>query len=237
MKKVFIPFLSLLIFILSSCNKDGDDIRNYSDVPAIVAFSSETFQPTIITSLGTFLAPELQKFLYTAVVEGDAIWTYFTVNYDKPDDSGANIAYDLTFAKIETAGARATWGGESVDGSYNIPIEKMWIADVFNNRMFLVFEITVPNDQKMMYEMTYDLNEKDNPEVYIRAKKNNPEGSGITTTVYYPFAFNMSHFFSTYKSADNLVKFKIKYKIGINVEGNDQFEYFDLGKHVEVKVE
>jgi len=237
MKKVVLSFICLMMLGLTSCNELGDNIRYYQDVPAIVGISYETLQPTIITSGGTFLAPELQNKLYTEVMEGDAIWSYFNVNYDQPTTSGAYKAYNISFYKVEKGWTQATVGGESAMGDFNIPIEKMLVADVVGNVMFFIFEQKVPKDQQMVYELTYDSNKASEPEIYIRAKKEYPEGSEATETVIYLFAFDMYSFFLMHKDTDNWVKFKIKYKTGVDNEGCDMYSYYAEGALIEVKVD
>jgi len=236
MKKLVFPILGVLMFGFSGCMKPGDNISNL-ELPAIVGVSYETFQPTIITSVGTFLATELQSVLYTELFEGDAIWAYFSVNYDQPTASGEYIAYDLYYGKVETGWTQATVGGESTAGDFDIPIENMWVADLVGNMMFFVFEQTVPTDQKMTYELTYDGNETSEPEIFIRARKDYPKGSASVGTLQYPFAFNMSSFFMTHKDSDNWVRFKIKYKTGVDDEGIDQYDSFNDGSLIEIKIE
>jgi len=237
MKKLVFPILGVLILGFSGCNKPGDNIQSL-ELPAIVGVSWETFQPTMITSMGTFVAPELQSLLYTELYEGDAIWAYFSVNYDQPTASGEYVAYDITPFKVETGWAQPTAGGESMSGDYDIPIAELGVADLLQNRMFIVCQHTsMPADQKFLYEMTYDSDETSVPELCIRAKKDYTAGTGTVGTVNFPYAFNMYSFFMTYKDANNMVKFKMKYKIGVDDDGKDRYEYYLQGTVFEIEVE
>jgi hypothetical protein len=233
MKKLVFPILGVLMLYFSGCNKPGDNIQNL-ELPAIVGMSWETFQPTMITSLGTFLAPELSS---ADFFEGEAIWAYFSVNYDQPNAYGEYIAYDLYALKVETGWTQSTVGGESMAGDYDLPIENMWVADLIGNMMFFIFEHRVSTDQKMLYELTYDGSETSDPVVYIRAKKDYTEGTASVGTLNYPFAFNMSSVFGTYKDSDNWVRFRIKYKTGVDDDENDQYGDFNQGTLIEIKVE
>lgn len=229
MKKLVLPFLCVLMLCLSSCMKTGDNISNYQDIPAIVGISHETFQPTIITSVGTFLAPELSNYLYTDLYEGDAIWIYyFSINFNQPAISGEYIADNIRMDKVDEG-----WVQESISDGFDVPIQNFWVADLVGNVMFCVFEHTAPADKKFKYEMTYESNETSELELCIGAKNDDTESSGIAGT----FAFNMSYFFMTNKNADNVVKFKIKYKTGVDDAGNDQYTYYASGNTFEVKVE
>jgi len=233
MKKLVFAFLGVLMLGLPSCMKTGDNISNYQDIPAIVGISYETFQPTIITSGGTFLAPELSNYLYTELFEGDAIWIYyFSINYDQPTTTGEYIAYDLQFFTVETG-----WAQSGMSGEYDVPITNMGVADLVGNVMFCVFEHKAPTDQKFRYELTYETNEASELELCIRAEYADTESTGTATTVNYPFAFNMYYVFIQYKGADNIVKFKMKYKTGVDDEGNDEYTYYASGVLFEVKIE
>jgi hypothetical protein len=236
MKNLVFPILGVLMFGFFGCMKPGDNINNL-ELPAIVGVNYDTFQPTITTSVGTFLAPELSSVLYSELFDGDAIWAYFSVNYDQPTTSGDYIAYDISYGKVDIGWTQATVGGESTSGEFDISITKMWAIDLIGNIMFFVFEQTAPNNQKMTYELTYDSGETSENVVYIRAKKDYPESSETNVTLQYPFAFNMYSFFMTHKDADNVVKFKIKYKTGVDDDGNDQYGNYDEGSLIQIKVE
>jgi hypothetical protein len=88
-----------------------------------------------------------------------------------------------------------------------------------------------------MYELTYDSNQSSELEIFLRAKKDYPEGTESVGTLHYPFAFNMYPFFMTHKDTDNMVRFKVKYKTGVDDEGNDRYNYYNQGALIELKVE
>ena len=120
MKKIIFPFLGICMFVLSGCFKTGPNVNYYSEEPAIVGLS-DSFQPTLITQFGTFIAPDLQSKIFSDVMEGDALLTQFSVNLDQQPYT----ASDLEYFKIEKEYPRATTGGESSSDDYNFPIENM----------------------------------------------------------------------------------------------------------------
>jgi len=219
--------------------KTGDNIQSFEYVPAVVGYSND-FQPTIITSFGIFLAPELQSVLFTELYEGETILTSFYVNYDQQTSSEYYTAYDVGYYKVEKGWAQSTVEGQTT-GVYDTPIEDMTIYGGIGNVWFFIFRHTAPSDQKFVYEMTYDNNTTDDtPIIYIRAKENEQKGSQSSTTVDYPYAFDMYYFFTTFKNAENRIKFKIQYKTGVDDEGNDQYDdYYDsqFGSIIDIQIE
>ena len=239
MKKLVFPLLGLLFLCMSGCMDTGDNIQSYEYVPAVVGYSND-FQPTLITSIGTFLAPELQSVLFTELYEGETILTSFYVNYDLPTSSEYYTAYNVLYGKVEKGWAYSTSEGQTT-GGYDVPIEDMALYGGVGNIWFFIFRHTAPSDQSFVYEMTYNSNKTDDvPIVYIRAKYDGQQASGTSTTVDYPYAFDMYYFFSTFKDAENRIKFKIKYKTGVDEDDNDQYsDYYDaqLGAIIDIQIE
>jgi len=242
MKKVVFPFLSILMLGLSGClDKGGDNYSSYSSVPAIVQIDYTTLQPVLITSLGKFIAPELQSALYTDLNEGDAILTNFSI-YDNLQTSDENIIVsNVLWVKIGQTSPRSTSGGGSSSDNFDLQnggmkIEGMDIYDIiqydYNKTvMFLVFTHTTFSDQKFDYEMTYDYNE--NTDIYIRAKKNGT-ASQVTATFSYLYAFDMSSYLMTLSQGGKKVSFNLKYKTG-EEDGKDVYGEYE--KAVEIELE
>lgn len=230
MKKIVFPFMSIIMLGLSGCFNGGDNISTFPVAPAIVDFYSAILQPKIITYYGTFFAPELQKAMFTDLDDGDAIYTYFSVNYDQQPSSAEHYTVsEMQWIKVGRAYPAATPGGESTDDDFDVSIKDMKCAWMYDNIVFFEFEHTAPIDQKFTYEMTYD---SDDPSVvYFRAKKNGT-GTQTTSTLIYPYTFDMRFF---PKDADNKLNFYIKYQV-VDEEGN--VEYKDWSdKPFEVTVE
>ena len=209
-KRVIFSFLVTIMLSLSGCFESGENIQTFELVPAVVGYSSQLFQPTIITPFGTFIAPELQKDYFVELMEGDAILTSFYINYDQQSSTEYIVASNVLYSKVEKGWPQSTNEGQST-GDYDVPIENMVLYGGIENIWFFVFRHTASSNQKFAYEMTYDSNVTDDiPVVYIRARKDGQGGSENTTTFDFPYAFNMNYFFTAFKDASNKVKFKIK---------------------------
>ena len=227
-KRIIFSFLGTIILGLSGCFERGDNVMSYDLIPAIVGYSYQTFQPTLKTPGGTFLAPELQNNLFVDLMEGDAILTSFYINYNEETLSEYFTAYNVLYTKVDKGWPQTTFEGEST-GNYDVPIESMSIYGGVEYLWFFVFRHTANYDQSFAYEMTYDEYSTDEiPTVYIRAKKYGQQGSATTSTFDYPYAFDMKYFIETHKDANNRIKFKIKYKTGVDDDGNDKYsDYID----------
>ena len=222
MKKVIFALVAILMFGLSGCFKTGDNITTYPYGPAIVGYSS-TFQPLIITPLGICLAPELQSKLTAGeLYEGSVIWTCFTINHDQKTASGDYIAYSLDWDTVDIYMPFATDGGAG-SGDYDFPIADVEVISWFRNYMFVLFGHTASGNQAVDYEMTFDYNETGvYPEVFIRAKKN---GQGSSNEVFIErfCAFHMGNFVNMHLNSENMLIFDIKYKTGVDDDGNDKY--------------
>jgi len=240
MKKSFLPIVCVLILSLSSCFNKGEKIEYYTSVPAIVAIDYETFQPIIKTQFGTCFAPSLQNALLTDLWEGSAILTSFNINYDQQPSAKYYTVSEMVWNKVDVGYPSATVGGESQTGDFNAFIENLIIYSVVENVVFFVFQHTANNDKVVTYEATYNSDGAVQiPVLYLRAKKSSSGSSG-TGNYEILYAFNMRNFFYEYKNSDNIVKFKIMYKIGEDSEGKDQYrEYVDqyYNSVIQVKME
>ena len=224
MKKIVFLFSSIVMLSLSGCFDKGGNITSYPPMGAIVDFYTDFFQPMIITSSGTYYAPELISAMGD-LYDGDAIWTVFSINYDQqPSLANYYTVSEMQKVKVDKDFPRSTPESEDFD----VPIENMNIVDrvVYEGGdiFFFGFQQTAPTDQRFIYEMTYDPNDSDDPPaVYLKAKKEG-KGSESSKTYNYPYAFNMRHYFASLpKDSNKKVKFKIKYYTG---EGENPYKEF-----------
>jgi len=223
MKKIIFPILGMIMLGLSSCN-DGDNIKPYWDVPAIVGFNSELSQPTLITSEETFIAPMLQRHLSIGDISlGDALLTFFEVNFDQQSFPG-----HIEVSFLEAWHIDKTFPRQTITSEDHTTIENIAGHDViiFNNKnnivLFFAFEHLTHENQMFEYIMTYDpddIAEMEIPTLYIRARKDG-EGSGNVIDVRRRIhAFDMSEFYRI----SNKSKINIKFKIGEDQDGDDIF--------------
>lgn len=218
MKKIMYPLLCALMFGASGCMKPGENIVTYQYVAAVVGLDYEyTFQPTLITSAGTYVAPTLPEEL----LEGDAVLSSFTVNYDVQESNLYTVLTDVATAKIPQGYPMPTTGGESAAGDFDAPIASMKIHDLVGNMLFIYTTQKSAQMQEFVYEFTWDEAVEENPVLYLRAKEDGT-GSGSEGTHDYFCAFNMSNFFSRFKDADNHVRFTIQY-LGVDADGNEAY--------------
>ena len=219
MKKTFFSFLVVLTLGLSGCIKPGDSIENYNSVPAIVELSWEILQYTLKTPYGAIYSAEIQN--ATDLYEGDMLLTSFSVNYDQQTHENYTIASNLQYVKLMTGYAESTEGGESTSNDFDLAISNFGIYGRIGYYWFFGFDHkTATENDKFIYEMTYDNEQTDGtPVVKIRAKK---DGEGSKYAVW---VFNMSSFYWTYKDDNNVAKFNIQLKTGVDDDGNDIYEY------------
>ena len=230
MKRLVFPFLSMLMLGMSGCIKPGDNTHCFQYIPAIYDLSIDLMRPVLYTNGGILVAQEIQN--NTDLMFGDALIINFCVNYDRQSSTDYHVANDVQFAPIGRGYAQPTNGGNSVENDFDLPIKDMDIFGRVGNVIFFGFAHENSSNQGFIYEMTYDYNATNNPIVYCRAKYAGQSLSNSVNIGYY--AFNMNSFFERYKDADNIVAFKIQYKIGKDEEGNDQYNSHNNGNAVEI---
>lgn len=238
MKKIVFSFLGIVTLAFSSCfNKNHVD--KFPDTPAIVTYYNFIY-PMIITPYGPFLALELQDVMGDELKEGDAIWASFHIEYRKQSPSAPCYAVsNMIWNKIGKGFPVETTGGVSITGDYDVPIEKLILYNaLLEDVLFFGFQHKAPTDQEFIYEMTYYQNEDHVTTFYLRAKKIDA-GSESTETITYHYAFDMSNYFSLHKDSQNIIRFKLMFKTGVDSEGNDKYEpYFNNGNPIiEINVE
>ena len=220
MKKLVFLFLSMFMLGLSGCMDKGDNIEPFPTMPAIVSFDN-IIQPVIITPWGTYYLSGLPNDL----MDEDAIWTQFSVNYDQqPPSSKYYVVSDFQYYKVGRNYPIETAGGMSAN-NFDFPLKNVEpigrVVYDWGDVLFFGFELTASSDQEFIYEMTYDPNEID--VVYLRAKENSSMGA-------YPYfyAFDMRYYYTRLPGySDHIVKFNIMYQTGVDEEGNDIYKAWD----------
>jgi len=213
MKRLVFPFIGMLMFGLSGCfDNGGENIQDFRYIPSIVDYS--LFGDMLNTSLGPIRSAEISN--ATDLFYGDPILAFFSVNYDQQTSTEYTVAYNFDYVKVNSATAEQSTGGPGFD----LPIEEIDILGWVDNRWFFVFaHKEASNNDFFFYQMVYD---NDEPIVYLRAKK--PD-TGIIKGVS-ACAFNMYPFFYKHMDADKKVSFSIKYKIGVDSDGRDEYKSF-----------
>ena len=218
MKKLVFSFLGIFILGLSGCKRDKGDTYDYYPpyMPAIVGYNFDLSSPTLITSQGTFIAPQLGSVFYYQLFTGDALLVDIVVNRDQQPSEEYTVVWDLTYSIVMNETPQATDGGVSAADDFDAPIDDMSAYDMVKNVAFLFFFHTAPGFQQYFYEMTYDPEQAANddvPVVYFRAKKDG-EDKNETVSFRRICAFDMDDFIKTYKKSENELKIHVKFKIG-----------------------
>ena len=234
MKKIVFPFLGMVMLGLSSCIKPGDNIQCFNDLgmPAIVGDPYDQYPPVPIIYTPSdkpggepVVVPELMNELFSEFYGGEAIWTYFCINFDQPSSNGYPTAYDFQYGKIDMVSPQGTTGGASTSNEYNFPIEDMGLQGFIKDVIFIILAHKAPEDQKFTYEMTFDRDVKldDTIILTLRAKKNG-EGTKGERNIGYIFAFNLRNL--TYYSSGKTVNVSFQYKTGVDDTGKDVYKLY-----------
>ena len=217
MKKIVFSFLTVLMLGLSGCNKPGDSISKYELIPAIYQLNFDLFQYTFKTPLGTVYSSEIQN--AEKLYDGAMILTTFSVNHDQQTNDKYTIATNVGYTNpLNVEYAESTTGGESQTGDFDLFISGFDFFGSINYYCFFYFDHgTVKEDDKFLYEMTYDREQTGTPSVKIRAKKSSTGSSQICV-------FNLSSFYYTFRDNDtNIANFKVQLKTGEDADGNDVY--------------
>jgi len=235
MKKVILPFLGMLILVLSGCKKESDDIEYGLNVAAIIGI--ESGQPIFITRDEILYAPDLLDYIYyNLLYEDDPVLASFSLNKSRqPADSKYR---SVSILDIIPLGITSPGEEEGGDKGTIIPVDSMFCFDiVMYDRVNVLFAGLYHNSyyRNFAYEMTYDdLVYPDEegatclPILSIRAK---PLGNEYSAKqIYrYPYAFNLYKYLYEIltPNSENKVTFGIRYSLGLD---NDKVEYWEYLK-------
>ena len=229
MKKSVFLYLSILMLCVFSCNKDPDpDIQGYYTT-AIVGYNSNLRVVTLITPLGTFLAPQLNEHHIFILNDGDALWTYIVVNWDEQPIEGQTVVEEVVYSLLEKVVPQEVVGGVDLTDYFDAPIEKidplvLLIDKSFNNYVaFFIFTHTVHGSTKYIYQMTYDPDEDSEIiTVYFKAKEHDTGVLPMYAFQYF-YAFDLKDFLWERRDSENKVSINIMYYTGTDF-GEDIYE-------------
>lgn len=226
MKRIVFLFLSILIIGLSTCKKhENDKYITYYEIAAVVGYDSDYQSPMLFTSLGTFIAPQLQNVFLYYVENGDAILANMIFKDEQKTSMDNTVLVSLDYALVAKETPKSTDGGESAGSEFIASIDSIAPYDMVNNVAFLLFFHTAPVLQQYNYEMTYEPDQAaadDIPTVYFRAKENGKDDVNATKFIQRICAFNLNNFVDTYKDPKNSLKINIKFYTG-NKNGEDVY--------------
>jgi hypothetical protein len=144
-----------------------------------------------------------------------SLHAFFQINYDIQQATDYYAASVLEWERVGRKWAEETDEGGSL-GDFDLPVTAMEAIGNIGYEFFFLFghsrEDAIETD-KFEYEMTYATNE---PALYIRARKNS---SGTIAGC----AFDLGSFFEKIKDSNNIVRFDIFHKTGIDDDENEKF--------------
>ena len=220
MNRIVLLFFSVAILGMYSCNKpEGDNILTFEFVPAIIGYDYEMSQYTLITSGETLLVPELKFFnlFEWGVWEGDAVFAFFSVNYDDQPFEGYITVTELNHLESLEPSTFAEQTDDIPD-DFNAFIESIEsIIRIDSGDRFVIFSYLLFNfvnmDREFEYIMTYEpIEEEVTPTVTIRAKVIET-GSQPVWDYIFVHTFDLTHFIMELK-LNNKNEFNIRYKHG-----------------------
>ena len=242
--KIF-GILFLLLFQFSSCldNDDGKPIYFFYDEPAAVEQQGE--YPLIRNQSHSFYVPDLAG--DTTLRANDLLWTSFIVDLDNEKDlpsyfskyyyTAEHFNYEIVDSAKVIIPADADEFQSYLSDDYSSSIELSVLYNyAIDSLWFFGFK---PRDQSNQLRYTYELIlnpelENDNyPTLYIRSKQINTstEGHGKARSRdgFIIFAFDVNDFVNYYRkatSSSGYVRFNLKYKTDVDVNGNDIYKQF-----------
>jgi len=227
MKRIFSPFLGVLMLVFTSCNNDkGDDIEYIANIPAIVGYNYSLNQPVLITPGEIFLAPDLDyDFYYLLLYEGDAVMAYISLNHTRQPSKDYRTVSVLDYTYFDKASPFVE--GES-DATNFVPVEDMRLyAMIMHDRIQVLFAGFSHTSyyRDFDYEMTYDPDETGKTlTLSVRATGKGREYQ-TKESFWWVGVFDMYEYLMTLeKDSENKVKLNFRYNTGEDVDGNELWE-------------
>jgi len=220
-------FLGILMLGFWGCRKDKekeDDIEVFMQVPAIAKYNFHLEQPTLITPFDTLIAPQLLTDNAFYSLEGLPLLISFYINYDQQSfEEYTTLWGDLGITPLKMEAARATNGGESETGDFDVSIEEIRPYAMIDNIAFFYFSHAVFGTY-LVYEMTYDPDDtSDIPTVYFRAKESDKDNGIFPLEPFIYFCtFDLNDFLLECRNSEEKLKVNIKYKTGTD-DGKDVY--------------
>jgi len=237
--------LFLFLVQLTSCldiDHNGKPIYYFYDEPVVVIQTGEA--PSIRNESYLFDVPGLAG--DTALKAGNLLWTSFFVELDSQVATNLmTFPYQYTaisfrYEKVDSAQVIIPVDSESfksyLSDDYSAAIN---LAVLYNYKIDSLWFFGFRQQDRSSY--TYELilnpeieNGSDNiPTLYIRSKQvdasADSSGSAQSTDGYTIFAFDVADFAKHYKetiSDNGKLRFNLKYKTGVDANGNDVYRSF-----------
>jgi hypothetical protein len=239
MKKLIkLGVLFLSVFVFTNCLDDNDNkpIYYFYDEPAVIDSLGDN--SIVRTPHGKFLVSTIGG---DSLKIGDLLWTAFRVdpNDGVPESTSTkqHKATNFSYKKVDSTKvilpADTTEFKSYLSDDYSAFIyEAVLYRDYIDKLLFFGFRReTVSDNLTFKYEMILNPEiEAQNgyPTFYIRSQKMDlvESHSGHRETI---FAFDMTEFLRNYKESSSdkkIVKFNLKYKVGVDEEGKDVYREF-----------
>jgi len=243
--KVF-GVLFLLLFQLTSCLND-----DYNRKPFYYFYD----EPVVVNQLGGFPIVQNESYLFyvpglvddTAIEVGNLLWTSFTVDLDNQESADPTpktyqyLVKHFQYKKVDSANvvvpesedAFKSYLSDDYSASmnlavlYNYRIDSLWFFG-FRNK----------DHSNYVYELILnpeiEQNSGNYPTLYIRSKQVSAStdniGNAESRDGNFIFAFDVADFVKQYQGTtsnnDGVVRFNLKYKIGVDANGNDIYRPF-----------
>ena len=246
MKRVFLIYgvLFVVLFQFISClsNDERNPVYFFYDEPVVV--SQMGVYPFICNDSYSFYVPELSE--DTTLKVGDLLWSSFIVDLDDKDYPSVLSTFNYTAKNFRYQYVESS----KVIIPTNVEEFKTFLSDDFSEpvELSVLYRYTIDSlwflgfkhkDNSNQLHYTYELilnpeieNSSNNyPTLYIRSKQINStvadqakdeQGRKV-------FSFDVADFANYYReeiSSNELVKFNLKYKTGVDSNGDDIYKEF-----------
>lgn len=221
-KTINLLFLLSLAFVFNGCLDDDDYILYAVDEPAIVRYAND--KPMLQTAAGRFYAPGLNKEL----IEGDYLWTSFSVNFDDQPSKTDTILSNLYYKKIGGSPAIVKGGEMTDEYTANITSSLLYFS-IVENVLFFEFTQSAKEGQTIKFEMICNSDSIRNENgktiyTFFLRSRITGNGTGSEKEIKTNYGFDMNEFIAGYKGKELI--FDLKYKNKTNADGTDSYKSF-----------
>jgi len=231
--------LLILLFQFTGC-------LNYDDNKNPVYYFYD--EPVVVTYTGDFLLVNNQSYSFyvsgltdnTSLKEGNLLWTSFTVDIEEQPPTVFSVHYyTARHFRYQTVDSARVIIPENVEefqsylaDDYSEPIELSLLHKYIIDRLWF-FSFKHRDHSNHIYELILNPELEDSiyPTLYIRSKKVNTsnEQQAKDHLNREVFAFDVTDFAPYNKeknSSSDVIRFNLKYKVGVDSEGNDIYRGF-----------
>ncbi|MDR2563426.1 MAG: hypothetical protein LBC98_05720 [Prevotellaceae bacterium] len=216
--KIFIT-ICLASLGFSSCIKNNS-MYYYLNEPAIVVRHES--EVALKTAWGTFYLTDLSD----TIINGDCLWTNFSVDTDKQPDKHKVYLYDLSYTKIGVGSVQIMEGNMWDEFNDSIAKAELYVHYI-DKVIFFGFE-QKSGAGKYEYELICNIDSlvtssgQSTPKLFLKSKKIGESG---TKKQYY--GFDMTEFVNKYVDKNsNKVSLYLYYKSGVGVQRTDIYTSF-----------